>query len=243
MEKLKISEEQKKELDRLYMYIQAVSGDDKMNWHQSFYGDDFYDDLSGPYSDDSGTDIDDNYEGVILIQEIIKEYLSKYRDEITNSVFCDDCTESGFLTVSYYTKTKTIEIGVDVGYRIPNEYESSYTFQELINMQPRYRWDNYDNLKKLQDEDFINECIEEEGMVIEATYEGSGDDGYINETVSRNLEYLLYEILSLDYSGWENNEGGNGRIVIDFENKTASVEHTQYSEDSEYQDIAEIQLV
>lgn len=242
MEKLKISEEQKKELDRLHMYIQAVSGEEKMTWNQSFYGDDFFDDLSGPYSD-GGTDIDDSYEGVRLIEEIIQECLDKYSGEITDSVLCDDCTESGFLTVSYYTKTKTVEIGVDVYYRVPNNYESSYTFQELINIQPQYRWETYPFLKKLQDEDFINECIEEEGTVIEATYEGSGDDGYINESVSSNVESLLYEILSIDYSGWENNEGGNGRIVIDFEDKAVSVEHTQYSEDTEYQDIAEIQLV
>ena len=242
MEKLKISEEQKKELDRLHMYIQAVSGEEKMTWNQSFYGDDIFHDLSGPYSD-GGTDIDDSYEGVRLIEEIIQECLEKYSGEITDSVFCDDCTESGFLTVSYYTKTKTVEIGVDVYYRIPNNYESSYTFQQLINIQPQYRWETYPYLKKLQDEDFINECIEEEGTVIEVTYEGSGDDGYINESVSSNVESLLYEILSIDYSGWENNEGGNGRIVIDFEDNAVSVEHTQYSEDTEYQDIAEIQLV
>lgn len=242
MKKLKILDEQKKELDRLHMYIQAVSGEEKMTWHQSFYGDDFYDSLSGPYSE-SGTDIDDNYEGVRLIEEIIQECLDKYSGEITDSVLCDDCTESGFLTVSYYTKTKTIEIGVDVYYRVPNIYESSYTFQELIEKQPRWNWERLDNLKKLQDEDFINKCIEEEGTVTEATYEGSGDDGWINESFSADLYDLLYEILSLDYSGWENNEGGNGRIVIDFEDKVVSVEHTQYSEDTEYQDIAEIQLV
>ena len=66
-----------------------------------------------------------------------------------------------------------------------------------------------------------------------ATYEGVGDDGYINEwaetdngttvKITDNITKILYRILSNNYSGWEVNEGSRGSFYIT--KKTIVVQH------------------
>jgi hypothetical protein len=39
---------------------------------------------------------------------------------------------------------------------------------------------------------------------------------------------MIYEIISIYHSGYENNEGGYGAITLDLVNKYANIDHTSY---------------
>ena len=57
------------------------------------------------------------------------------------------------------------------------------------------------------------------------------------------LEYLCYEILDLYAPGFENNEGGEGTIYLDFNKKEMSIEYSQNYEESFTGSREEIRLV
>ena len=74
------------------------------------------------------------------------------------------------------------------------------------------------------------------------TYDGYGDDGQINEDIPDELKSLIYEILEIEYGGWENDMGSQGNVYINFKEKTLSVNHILYSEGFETEFITEIQF-
>jgi len=45
------------------------------------------------------------------------------------------------------------------------------------------------------------------------------------------------------HSGWENNEGADGRIVIDFNERTIALYHEMYYEEAENVDLEKYKLV
>ena len=47
-------------------------------------------------------------------------------------------------------------------------------------------------------------------------------------TVPSLLESMIYEIIGIYHSGYENNEGGYGAITLDLVNKYANIDHTSY---------------
>ena len=69
---------------------------------------------------------------------------------------------------------------------------------------------------------------------IHIPFEGGGDSGYIDDSVTLNdgtrfeisgtLSDILYEMLP---GGWEINEGSQGRFTIDLEEKTIELEYTE----------------
>ena len=90
------------------------------------------------------------------------------------------------------------------------------------------------------------------GNILELTYDGGGDSGQINDfgetptssvRINQDIEYIGYEVIAIYYSGWENNEGGDGRITFDFENKTVTLHHTENFDDSETEELGEFKLV
>jgi hypothetical protein len=72
--------------------------------------------------------------------------------------------------------------------------------------------------------------LREEGKVatVQIEYNGSGDDGCINDTTLRDaagvitkdsvntdiIEQAAYDLLEDVYAGWENNEGGEGKMTL-----------------------------
>ena len=54
---------------------------------------------------------------------------------------------------------------------------------------------------------------------------------------------IAYEIIDLYYGGWENDGGADGVIIINLENKTISIRHTDYYTESFTVDVDEIKLV
>ena len=76
------------------------------------------------------------------------------------------------------------------------------------------------------------------------TFSGYGDSGAIEDTnFTRSVENLGYEILDLYAPGFENNEGGEGTIYLDFNKKEMSIEYSQNYEESFTGSREEIRLV
>ena len=75
-------------------------------------------------------------------------------------------------------------------------------------------------------------------------YNGYGDSGHIDDThYSADIETIGYEVIDLFYSGWENNEGSDGTILIDCDEKKVILNHTYYSEEDIFEEGGEIRLV
>jgi hypothetical protein len=108
---------------------------------------------------------------------------------------------------------------------------------------PWYREGRDRKDKLLVNPEFISEMLKKYGDIVEITYEGSSDSGWLNDEVASSdgetsldgrLEDITYELLDLYHSGWEINEGSNGTFAYNFQNKTVSVNHNQnYDEEIE----------
>lgn len=75
--------------------------------------------------------------------------------------------------------------------------------------------------------------IPEDG-ILTTRYNGGGDDGSldgsfdeINESVPSLMEDFCYDKLSSEFGGWENNEGGEGYFIFNFNDNTITLYHTE----------------
>ena len=75
--------------------------------------------------------------------------------------------------------------------------------------------------------------IPEDG-ILTARYNGGGDDGSldgsfdeINESVPSLMEDFCYNKLSSKFGGWEDNEGGEGYFIFNFNDNTVTLYHTE----------------
>lgn len=75
--------------------------------------------------------------------------------------------------------------------------------------------------------------------ILTATYNGSGDSGYMessfeenNEEIPSAIEDWCYRELSINFGGWENNEGSDGNFIFNFNTKTVTLNHTDNIEDN-----------
>jgi hypothetical protein len=125
-------------------------------------------------------------------------------------------------------------------------------FDDLKNKTQNQWGSKYVYLKKLGDSNFIEKMKKDYGNTLEITYEGGGDSGQINDygdsetssvRLNEDIEYTGYEIIDLYHSGWENNEGGDGRIKFNFDEGTVMLSHNMNYEDEFVQDIGEFKLV
>ena len=83
--------------------------------------------------------------------------------------------------------------------------------------------------------------------VLTARYSGGGDDGSmdggfeeINQQLPADIEDFCYDQLSRNFSGWENNEGGDGSFMFNFNDGTITLYHNGNIEESESDTLFEI---
>lgn len=253
MKNIKISEKYKQILNRYNHFLMAVVGEEGIYTYANvseYYGLDLVDELRS--SGGHELDLDTKSEGYNLLNDLVDGFLRENTIEFVDYLYCDECTGYGYVNVRYNPFNSTFSVNMDIGTRGYNTYEHDSTFERLKN-QPQGQWgERYAELKKLGDSNFIEKMKKDYGNTLEISYEGGGDSGQINDygdtdhgsvRINSDIEYVGYEVIATHYSGWENNEGGDGRITFDFENKTVTLHHTENFDDSETEELGEFKLV
>jgi hypothetical protein len=254
MKTIKLTDEQKQKLLRPNAYMSAVFGDG-IEWTLFCYSDEsiYLDDVTEPLpAGDYGYNRKDDMleiekePGFYFINDTALQITKDSEDSIYYELSCNDCSGSGVFTINYNPETQIFSTTIERYLRLSQTSENMKTFEEWASTQPQYQWQKYEYLKKLLDPEFIEEYKNKgEGGVFELVYNGGGDSGQIEEPtdITQDIEYLGYEIIDFYHSGWENNEGADGRIVIDFNQRTISLYHEQYYEEGEYIELEKYQLV
>jgi hypothetical protein len=142
-------------------------------------------------------------------------------------------------TGTLYFEINAQDRQVVVTYEYPelNSEETSVTktFVDLVNIpNPWYSQNNPNKRERFLDKEFINELKTKYGNEILLTYEGGGDDGWINDFMETDkgevrmdslLEDISYNVIDLFHGGWENNEGSNGSILINLDDEVITITH------------------
>lgn len=246
MNEIKIPSEMKKELLKFNLYLRAIMDDNKIHWE--FY----YDDNEGGFYDMYGPSVNHQYYDQIDLKNHIIEFLTEkvsdleteQEDQMFNLTSCDLCNGRGSMHVHYSPVTATLDYNFYYTEKESHDYQQIKSFEELSRMDT---WLGSNIVyKKLNDDEFVRKLIENNNGTtkFEMTYTGYGDSGYIEDNkYSSDIEQLGYEIIELFYSGWENNEGSDGTILIDCDDKKVILNHTYYSEEDVFEEGGEIRLV
>jgi len=137
-----------------------------------------------------------------FVEDNINDFLEPFNDH-------GDESWGSILCVFDY-KEKTLTFGHDVTY-----YESSFSIEEGKVKQELAQ--KLINIK--------NDSEDLQGNVISMSFGGGGDSGSIeggeNELgesidIPTSFEDFGYDILEKYFGGWENNEGGNGNVLLNF---------------------------
>lgn len=247
MKTIKLTEEQIKGFDKSNLYLDAVFGSNGIMWEMGLSTDYVdIDELYGPIPVKEGRQQDmpdGNDPGMVILNNIVYEFVDNLISNIGDYLYCDECNGTGTLVAIYNPENKTLTFNLEVHVNVANEEEHFFAFSDLINAQPAWLGGTYYELKKLQYDEFINKYKSELGNIVEIPYDGGGDEGQINGDLPTEIEHLAYEIIDIYYSGWENNEGADGIITINFDEKTVRLIHIGYYGDSETETIDTIEIV
>ena len=192
-----LNHEQKKELLVFLKYIKSY-GSDTAYSNLHYYGGsvDYYDNEIR-----SG------------LGKIIKTYPSivKVVGELIDQIDLDDVefeseNDSNHVEIEFFSSEKKIMITV---------YETVYDTEPASTSG---------SISELENDD-LNDLKEKGVTLVEITYNGGGDSGFIDEDmevdsketvkVSAGIENVCYNILQ-EFGGWEINEGSQGKITFDF---------------------------
>jgi hypothetical protein len=255
METIKLTDNQKKNLHKPNLYLQAVfsEGIEWNRWVESEEGYDYHETYgptpSGPSGYDRKNELDPifNDVGLEILNIMAENIINDSEDEVYANLDCYDCSGGGHIYVNYQPEDQTFTLLLDKYLTLTNEEYFSKTFNEWANVEPQYEWHRIPkDIKKLLDPDFIEKYKNEgENGIFEITYNGYGDSGEIETPVDLpdEIEYLGYAIIDVYFSGWENNSGADGEIIIDFNKQTISIRHDQRYEETERVELKKIQLV
>jgi hypothetical protein len=200
-----LNDKQKKELLVFLKYIKSY-GSDTAYTNLHYYGGsvDYYDNEIR-----SG------------LGKIIKTYPSivKVVGELIDQIDLDDVefeseNDSNRVEIEFFSSEKKIMITV---YETVYDTEPASTSGSILELE----------------NDDLNDLKEKGVTLVEITYSGGGDSGYIDDEMSvdgnsikvpAGIENVCYNILE-EYGGWENNEGSQGKITFDFVSDDYSVYH------------------
>ena len=251
MATLKLTDEQKKILKRYNALLMAVA-DEGIFW-TAYAGENYVDPLDGPYPEGSdyynrSNDID--AEGMDLLTTIIEDYTDRIRDQITDLHNCDECTGGGSFKALYNPHTMTFNLIAYYGVREGEEHVTEKSFDEVSQDTPTWNFGDQSKrlYKKLNNDELVQSMIDHnKGKTnFEFTYNGYGDSGELNEDEigwGNPVFELAYDVLDLYHSGWENNDGSDGQIIIDLKNKIIQLYHTSYYSVDEEEDLGELKLI
>lgn len=154
---------------------------------------------------------------------------------------------------------------VDSEFKEEDEFDSGYTVLRVVfNVKERklyieideeYFIDISEEDQLLADEDPKLDAIIEElkeltsENVLELTYEGSGDSGYISDefeggtVVPQSVLHYCYVWLERHHGGWEIDDGSDGRFIFNLKNRYLTTSHTFYERKINDAVIFELSLV
>ena len=235
---MKLSEKQIKDLRKFSLILNSLNLEDGVNYKYSYY--DEWEAMDGPIY--KGRSVDE----VGFLPQSIEFLFDDIKNNFDTDNFLNDYygTGNGSLNFEIDADKKQIIITYDFYETKSDETKIKNSFQDVVNAAaPWYRQDRERKDKLLLDPQFIDEMMKKYGPIVEMTYEGSGDSGWLNEEVESSngetsldgrLEDITYELLDLYHSGWEINEGSNGTFSYNFQDKTVSINHYQnYDEEVE----------
>jgi hypothetical protein len=219
MATLRLNDEQKNILKRYNALLMAVA-DEGIFW-DAYVGEDYHEPLEGPYPEGKNSyyrakEIDG--EGMGLLTTIIEDYMAKIIDQIMDLNYCDNCTGSGSFRPLYDPQTMTFKLIAYYGVRQGEEHVTEKLFDEVSQDTPTWNFGDQSKrpYKKLNNDEFVQSMIDH-------------NEGRTN--------FELY------HSGWENNDGADGQIIIDLENKKIQLYHTSYYSEDEEEDLGELKLI
>jgi hypothetical protein len=235
---MQLTEEQIKELKKYSLVLNALNLEDGVKWDNRYY--DEWEGLDGPYYG-SGYVSELNF-----LPKKIEDLFEEITDNFDTDVFYNDYygTYTGSLYFNIVANKKELVVTY-TNYDMNTEVTSfTKTFQELVD-QPNPWWNQ--NVEKpgikLLDPEYINELKNTYGDEIDITYEGGGDEGWLNDqmetsngvfNVNRELEEMMYRIIDLFHAGWGNNEGSNGTITLQLTDRTITLtHHMNYEEEND----------
>jgi hypothetical protein len=249
MEKINLSEEQRKVLNKYCLYLRAILGDDGIEFGYSYSLDDsFYEYPAIPLNGGWNRKDDLNYDdkGYQIVENIVSELIRSKEQEIEDIVYhTENNNERGSIRLVFEPIGKTIIFDLYVYTRYPYSTESRMSFNEISQKDMMFPPQN-PTYKKLNNDEFVQSLIDShEDFEFELQYEGYGDSGQIESDLpwEDDVLTLAYEAIDLLHGGWENNEGAEGTIYINLKNKIISINHTSYEEGEERVNIGEYQLV
>jgi hypothetical protein len=235
---MELTPQQIKDLKRYSLILQASNLEDGLSWSNHYWDSDGFQGVEGPYYKDRVSE----QPGFTpkSIEDLFKDYSDQFNtDEFYNDEFG---TEDGSLLFTIYADRQEIVIDRTYRTRESEEVENRVSFDEM-NSAEQHWWGRNNRereIKKLTDDDYVNSLIEEYGDTIIVTYEGGGDDGWVNDQMDSEkkgtvvlpdlLETMVSEIIGIYHSGYENHEGGEGTITLDLANRYANINHTSYYE-------------
>jgi hypothetical protein len=236
---MKLTDQQIKDLKKFSLILNSMNLEDGVQYKYNCY-DDWDHGLDGPtYRGRSVYEVGQLPQSIDILFDDIKNDFDM--DNFYNDYYG---TANGSLNFEINADKKQIIITYDFYETKTDETKIEHTFQNVVNTtSPWYREGRDRKDKLLVNPEFISEMLKKYGDIVEITYEGSSDSGWLNDEVASSdgetsldgrLEDITYELLDLYHSGWEINEGSNGTFAYNFQNKTVSVNHNQnYDEEIE----------
>jgi hypothetical protein len=220
---IEITPEERKSILQYFILIRSY-GTDTAGAYYNFWQDNMeYD--SGVYAKSKKIEV---FKPVEVVMERILDSLdfNEFPEE-----FHDEDQEYYNISIDFDTKEKTIEVS---GSFTVNGVEESFEEYEI----------DEDELEIF--EDFLQRGVSE----IICSYNGGGDSGYIDNNMgvdgsraemTADIEELCYKKLS-NFGGWEINEGSQGSIVFNLEDKTITINHEWNTEEPRNFEIAKIKI-
>ena len=174
---MELTPQQIRDLKRYSLILQASNLEDGLSWSNHYWDSDGFQWVEGPYYKDRVSE----QPGFTpkSIEDLFKDYSDQFNtDEFYNDEFG---TEDGSLTFTIYADRQEIVIDRTYRTRESEEVENRVSFDEM-NSSEQHWWGRNDRereIKKLTDDNYVNQLIEKYGDTITLGYEGGGDDGWL----------------------------------------------------------------
>jgi hypothetical protein len=228
---MELTEIQKKDLQKYSLLLNSLNEEDGISWSRNYYDGEWEDDLGGPFYNGKYTDEPS------FIPKSIEELFDNIVEGFDTSNFYDEMYDNETGTLYFEINAQDRQVVVTYEYPELNSEETSVTktFVDLVNIpNPWYSQNNPNKRERFLDKEFINELKTKYGNEILLTYEGGGDEGWINDFMETDkgevrmdslLEDISYNVIDLFHGGWENNEGSNGSILINLDDEDITITH------------------